>query len=101
MRLGVEHRRVAVGVGERLCDRTLGQPGDLAQHLGGGVGVQVGVCALTERLVHAEHLEQVEYLVTDVALVVAHVSSSIETATCGWVLWLSYPPVTGPNYTAQ
>ena len=67
----------------------------------GGVGVQVGVCALAERLVDAEHLEQVEYLVTDVALVVAHVSSSIENATCGWVLWLSYPPVTGPNYTAQ
>ena len=42
----------------------------------GGVDVQIGVLALTERLLNAEDLEQVEYLVTNVALVVAHVSSS-------------------------
>ena len=94
VRLRVEDRRVAVAVGERLGDRALGQPGDLAQHLAGGVGVQVGVRALAERLVDAEHLEQVEYLVTDVALVVAHVSSSMRMPLCGWVLRLSYPPVT-------
>jgi hypothetical protein len=74
--LRVEHRRIAVRVGEGLCDGTLGQPGHLAQHLGRGVCVQLCVRALTERLVHAEHFEQVEYLVTDVALVVAHSSSS-------------------------
>ena len=42
-----------------------------------GVGVQIAVLALAERLVDAENLEQVEYLVTDVALVVAHDSSSM------------------------
>src|SRR6185295_14898435 len=77
--VGVEHRWVAIRVGERFRDRALGQPGDLAEHLGGGVGIEVGVCALTEHLVQAVHLEQVEYLVTNVALVVAHVSSSSRT----------------------
>ena len=76
VRLGIEGRGVAVAVGERFGDRALGQPGDLAEHLLGGVDVEIGVLALTERLVETEHLEQVEYLVTDVALVVAHVSSS-------------------------
>ena len=75
--LGIEDRRVAVGVGERLGDRSLGQAGDLAQHVAGGVGVQVAEGALAERLVEAEHLEEVEFLVTDVALVMAHCSSSM------------------------
>ena len=56
-----------------------------------GVGVEVGVLALTERLVDAEHLEQVEYLVTDVALVVAHDVLLDENATCGWVLGSKLP----------
>ena len=55
----------------------LGQPGHLAKHLAGGVDVQIGVVALAERLVDAEYLEQVEDLVTDVALIVAHDSSSM------------------------
>ena len=76
MRLGVEHRGIAVRVGERLGDRPLGQPGDLAQHLAGRVGVEIGVLALAESLVEPEDLEQVEFLVTYVALVVAHCSSS-------------------------
>ena len=75
--LGVEDRRVAVGLGERLGDRALGQPGDLREHLADGVLVEIGERALAENLVDAEDLEQVEYLVTDVALVVAHVSSSM------------------------
>ena len=99
--LGVEHRGVAVGVSERFCDRTLGQPDHLAQHFGSGVDVQVGVCALTEHLVDAEHLEQVKYLVTDVILVVAHVSSSSRMPLAVGYSWLSYPPVTGRNYTVQ
>ena len=94
VRLGVEHRRVAVAVDERLGDRTLGQPAHLGEHFVGGVDVQVGVLAFAECLVNAEHLEQVEYLVTDVALVVAHCFLLDENATCGWVLGLSYPPVT-------
>src|SRR6202011_3605900 len=74
--LGVENRGVAVAFGERLRDRALGQPSHLAQHFLGGVDVQVGVLALAKCLVNAKDLEQVKYLVTDIALVVAHVSSS-------------------------
>ena len=77
--VGVEHRRVAVTFGERIRHRALGQFGHLAQHLDDGVGVQIGVLALTQRLVDSENLEQVEYLVTDIALVVAHDSSSMRT----------------------
>ena len=94
MRLGVEDRGVAVAVGERFGDRALGQPGDLAEHLAGGVGVQVGELALAERLVDAEDLEQVEFLVTNVALVVAHVSSSLRMPLAVGYFRLSYPPVT-------
>ena len=79
MRLGVEDRRIAVALGERLGHRPLGQFGHLGQHLDGGVGVQIGVLALTQRLVDSENLEQVEHLVTDIALVVAHDSSSMRT----------------------
>ena len=64
-------------VGERLGERPLGQPGDLGEHLAGRFLVQVGELAGAERLVDAEYLEQVEYLVTDVALVVAHDFSSM------------------------
>ena len=99
VRLGVEDRRVAVAVGERIGDRALGQPGDLGEHLAGGVAVEVAVGPLAEHLVHAEHLEEVEHLVTDVALVVAHECLLDENAVCGWVLGLSYPPVTAANYT--
>ena len=97
VRLGIEGRGVAVAVGERFGDRTLGQPGHLAEHLAGGVDVQIGVLALAERLVEAEDLEQVEYLVTNVALVVAHVSSSSRMPLVVGYFWLSYPPVTAPE----
>ena len=101
MGLGVEHRRIAVGIGKGLSDRSLRQPGHFAEHFGCGVGVQFGVVALTERLIHTEYLEQVEYLVTNVALVVAHVSSSSRMPLAVGYFCLSYPPVTVPNYTVQ
>ena len=44
--LGVEHRRVAVAVDERLGDRPFGQPAHLRQHFAGRVDVQVAVLAL-------------------------------------------------------
>jgi hypothetical protein len=74
---GVEDRRVAVAVGERIGDRALGEARDLVEHFSGSVGVQVGELAVTQSLVYAEDLEQVEHLVTDVALVVAHDFSSM------------------------
>jgi len=62
---------------------------------------KVGVFAFTECFVDAQHLEQIEYLVADVALIVAHWFLLDENATCGWVLGLSYPPVTRLNYTRR
>ena len=91
VRLGVEHRRIAVAVGERIGDRALGQPADLAEHLARGVDVEVGELAFAERLVDAEHLEQVEFLVTDVALVVAHVFLLDENATMRLGTWAKLP----------
>ena len=71
--LGIEHRRVAVAVAERLGDGALRQAGHLAGAFRGPrVDVQVGELALAERLVDAQYLEQVEFLVTHVGLVVAH-----------------------------
>jgi hypothetical protein len=101
VRLGIERRGIAVAIDERLCDGAVGQPGHLAQHLGGGLDIQVGVLALAKCLLNAEDLEQVEYLVTDVALIVAHFSSSSRMPLAVGYLRLSYPPVTGPNYTVQ
>ena len=63
----------------------------------GGVGIQVGVLALAERLVDAEHLEQVEYLVTDVALVVAHVSSSSRMPLAVGYFWSKLPTSNWPE----
>ena len=91
MRLGVEHRGIAVSVGERFGDRPLGQSGHLAEHLAGGVDVDIGVVARTENLVESEDLEKVEFLVTNVALVVAHCVLLVENATCGWVLRSKLP----------
>lgn len=74
-----EHRRVAVALDERRGERAFGKPGHLAEHLLGGVPVEVDERAGTQCLVDAEHLEQVEDLVTDIALIVAHGSSSMRT----------------------
>ena len=77
MGVGIEDRWVAVGLGERVGDGTLGDPDDLREHLADGVGVEIGVRALAENPVDAEDLEQVEHLVTDIALVMAHDVSSM------------------------
>ena len=47
----------------------------------GGVDIEIGELSPTQGLVDAENLEQVEDLITDIALVVAHYSSSDENAT--------------------
>jgi hypothetical protein len=99
--LGVEDRGIAVGIGERLGDGPLGQAAHLGEHLPGGVGIEVAVRALAERLVHSEDLEEVEYLVTDVALVVAHAVSSMRNLSAVGYSGLSYPPVTAADYTAR
>ena len=72
MGLGVEHRRVAVGGGEGLRDRALGQGRDLGEDALGGLGVHVAELAGVECLVHTQDLEHVELEVADVALVVTH-----------------------------
>ena len=42
MRVRIENRRVAVGLGERFRNGALSDPADLRKHLAGGVRVQVG-----------------------------------------------------------
>ncbi len=71
--LGVEDRRVAVGVGEGLAQRSLGEAGNFTEHVADGVGVEVAPHAVTQRLLETEYLEEVELQVADVALVMAHV----------------------------
>ncbi len=73
--LGVEHRGIAVTVGERLGDGAFSQPGDLREHLTGRILVEVRERTGAEHLVDPEDVEQVKDLVTDIALVVAHFSS--------------------------
>ena len=70
--LGVEDRRVAVGVGEGVAELAAGHPVDLAEDRPGGVGVDVREGSGAEDLVTLEHLEEVELDVAHVALVVAH-----------------------------
>lgn len=60
---------------ERVGQRTLGEAGHLAEHLLGGVHIQIDELLLTQGFVDAEDFEQVEDLVADIALVVAHYSS--------------------------
>ena len=72
---GVEHRRGAVGLQQRVGQLVLGQPRHLAQHLAGCLFVDLGVRAGAEHLLAAEHLEEVELQVADVGSVVAHVGS--------------------------
>jgi hypothetical protein len=70
--VGVEDGRVAVGVGEGLGERPLGELGDLGDDAAGRVLVQVGERSVRQDLVGAEDLEEVELDVANVALVVAH-----------------------------
>ena len=92
--LGVEHWRVAIAVGEGLRDRPLAQSRHLTEHLGRGVDVEVAVGPLAEGLIQAENLEQVEHLVANIALGVAHYSSLMRLPLPVGYLTLSYPPVT-------
>ena len=72
MRSGVEHGRMAVGVGERFGDRPFGQPGDLVEHGANGVSVEVAVSAGIQNASQSEHLEEVELDITHVGDVVPH-----------------------------
>src|SRR5690606_1315396 len=60
-----------------------GEAVDLAEDRLRGVEVDVGERAGAEDLVAAEHLEQVELDVADVALVVAHFASFVGSASRG------------------
>ena len=72
VRLRVECRWVAVGLGERLGHRSLCQLRRLLEHLAHRFAVEVTEFAGGQRLLQLEHLEQVELEITDIALVVAH-----------------------------
>ena len=86
VRVGVERRRVAVGVGERFGQRALGQPRGLVEHLAHrcrrrGRRTRRWPSAFSS----VEHLEQVELQVAHVALVVAHACAFRYGLTVG--LW--------------
>jgi hypothetical protein len=70
VRLRVERRRRPVADLERRGDLVLGQPVDLGEHLASGVGIHIGVRALTQYVAPPQDLEQVELDVADVRLVV-------------------------------
>ena len=72
MRLRVERRRVPVGVGERLGQRSLGQLRRLVEHLAHGLAVEVAELTGCQRLLELEHLEKVELKIAHIALVMAH-----------------------------
>ena len=63
---------MAVAVLEALGQLVLGEAGDLLEHLAGGVGVDGLVGARAQDVAAAQHLEEVELDVAQVALVVAH-----------------------------
>jgi len=67
------------------------KPAHLGQHLVDGVGIQGRVFAWPNALSTPRTSKRLEYLVTHVALVVAHYFLLVENATHGWVLLLSYP----------
>jgi len=94
--LRVEDRGRAVGLDERGRQVLAGDALDLREDLLGGVHVEVGVGAGAEDLVAAEHLEEVELDVAQVALVVAHCSTFSRSGSM-WprvVTGVFYRPVT-------
>lgn len=76
MGLRVEDRRVTVGVGEGLGERSLCESCDLGQHAADGVGIEIAPSAFAQWLFQSEYLEEVELEVPNVALVMAHVCFS-------------------------
>ena len=62
--------------GERVGEFVLGQPCDLLEHLAGGVCVDVGEWAVSEHVLATQDLEEVEFDVAQVGLVVTHGGSS-------------------------
>ena len=71
-RLRVEDGRVAVAVLVRRGEVLAGEPVDLVEDRPGGLAVDLGEGTLAQDVVPAEHLEEVELDVAEVALVVAH-----------------------------
>ena len=72
----VEYRRVAVGLGERLRQRAGRQPVHLAEDPPRGLLVDIGIGLPAQHVLAAQHLEEVELDITQVALVVTHGSSA-------------------------
>ena len=70
----VEHRWVAVGLGEGVRERADGQPVHLGQHAVHDLLVQFLIGGLAEHVLPPQHLEQVELDVAQVAFVVTQLS---------------------------
>jgi hypothetical protein len=78
VRLGVEDRRVAVGVREGLRELVLREARQLLQDGLRGVRVHLRERAGAVQLVAPEHLEEVELDVAEIRLVVPHGDGSVE-----------------------
>ena len=94
----VELRRIAVGLGKRGCQRAGREPVHLVENPPGRLLVEVGIRLRAEHVLAAEHLEQVELDVTEVALVVAHrdSASSLDPSSAG-IRMVSAPVLLGGN----
>src|ERR1700691_453286 len=88
----VEHRRVAVPVGEGLGQRPGRHPLELAQDPADGLFVQFGVGRLAQQILASQDLEEVELDVAQVALVMTHPLLRRSPATV--LQALCYPLVT-------
>jgi hypothetical protein len=73
VRLGIEGRRVPVGLGKRVGQRPAGHPVDFGEHVARRIWVHLCERANAHAVLHPEHLEQGELQIAEIALVVAHV----------------------------
>ncbi len=68
----VEHWRIPVRVGERLCDRAFSQPVHFVQDAARGLFVHLREWLGAKKVLPVQHLEQIELNVPEVALEVPH-----------------------------
>ncbi len=72
MGVGVEGRRVSVALGEGIRQHRFGLPRRLGEQLAYRFAVQLAELPGGQDLLQVEYLEEVEFKITHVALVVTH-----------------------------
>ena len=66
----IEHRGIAVGVGEGFGDRPLGQPGDLVEHRANGIDIEIAIVSGVQYMTQAQHLKEIELDIANIGDVV-------------------------------